>query len=45
MTRIKENSAITAAGAADLVRFGFGYMMNFQGGQEVSEFGNAAEGK
>ncbi len=33
-----DGDKVVAAGAADLVRFGFGYMMNFEGGQEVSEF-------
>jgi hypothetical protein len=33
-----EGSNVVPAGAADLVRLGFGYMMNGDGGYEVSEF-------
>jgi hypothetical protein len=33
-----EGSKVVPAGAADMVRLGFGYMMNSDGGYEVSEF-------
>jgi hypothetical protein len=33
-----EGDKVIPAGAADMVRFGFGYMMNSDGGYEVSEF-------
>jgi hypothetical protein len=33
-----EGSKVVPAGAADMVRLGFGYMMNGDGGYEVSEF-------
>ena len=33
-----EGDKVVPAGAADLVRLGFGYMMNSEGGHEVSEF-------
>lgn len=33
-----EGAKVVAGGATDVVRFGFGYMMPFQRGQEVSEF-------
>jgi len=33
-----EGDKVVPAGAADSVQLGLGYMMNFEGGQEVSEF-------
>jgi len=33
-----EGNKVVPAGAADMVRLGFGYMMNSEGGYEVSEF-------
>jgi len=33
-----EGDKVVPAGAADLMRLGFGYMMNSEGGHEVSEF-------
>ena len=33
-----EGDKVVAAGAADSVRFGFGYMMRVQDGHEVSEY-------
>jgi hypothetical protein len=33
-----EGDKVVPSGAADSVQLGFGYMMNFEGGQEVSEF-------
>jgi hypothetical protein len=33
-----EGDKVVPSDAADSVKLGFGYMMNFQGGQEVSEF-------
>ena len=36
--RLEGRQSCSAAGAADSVQLGLGYMMNFEGGQEVSEF-------
>ena len=33
-----DGDKVVAGGATDSLRLGFGYLMPFQGGQEVSEF-------